>query len=66
MKLSTYLWGLTFALAVFGFAISAVGVHMELTAAAHVGLYLIIFGPLIAGLSGITAQAASKYQQEGR
>lgn len=66
LKLSAYLWGLTFALCLFGFGVSTVGVHMELTGAGHMGLYLIIFGPLIAGLSGITAQAASKYQAEGR
>ena len=66
IKLSTYLWILTIAIAVLGFAISGVGVYMELQEMSHVGLYLIIFGPLIAGFSGIFAQLASKYQAEGR
>ena len=65
-KLSAYLWILTIAIAVSGFAISAVGIHMEISEMGHFGLYLIIFSPLIAGLSGITAQLASKYQTEGR
>lgn len=66
MKLSVYLWYLTFALCLLGFGVSAVGIYIELAGVGDVGLYLIIFGPLIAGLSGITAQAASKYEAEGR
>ena len=66
IKLSTYFWILTFAIAGLGFLISGVGVYMELQEISGVGLYLIIFGPLIAGFSGIFAQSASKYQAEGR
>ena len=66
MKLSTYFWILTIAIAVLGFAVTGVGVYMELMEMGHVGLYLIIFGPLIAGFSGIFAQIAAKYQAEGR
>lgn len=66
IRASTYLWVLTIAIAVLGFAISGVGVYMELGGMGHVGLYLIIFGPLIAGFSGLIVQAASKYEAEGR
>lgn len=66
IKLSTYFWILTTAIAVSGFTISAFGVYMEISELGPFGLYLIIFGPLIASLSGITAQVASKYQVEGR
>jgi len=68
-KLSTYWWVLTIATTIFGFFVSGVGVYIELFSQknpAPVGLFLIIFGPLIAGLSGIFAEVATKRQQEGR
>ena len=66
MKLSSYLWGLTIAMAVCGFSIAAIGISIEQTNQEYTGLYLVLFGPLLACLSGNIATVASKFEAEGR
>ncbi|MBU1082636.1 MAG: hypothetical protein KKB59_19275 [Spirochaetes bacterium] len=53
-------------MAVCGFSIAAIGVSIEQTNQEYTGLYLVLFGPLLACLSGNIATVASKFEAEGR
>jgi len=57
VKRSTAFWILTYATMAAGFGYSIYGVYIS-------NLYAMIMGPLVAGLSGVWAQLAAKYQAE--
>jgi len=65
MRPSFCLWALAFAVAVGGLALAMVGIYSVSALDQYEGLYLVLFGPLLSGSSGIIAVIASSKEAEG-
>jgi len=65
MRPSFCLWALAVAVAVGGFVLAVTGIYSVSVLNHHEGLYLVLFGPLLSGSSGIIAVIASSKEADG-